>query len=106
VLKAYAVFLFFVTGNVIGPFVLSITEQDLLQSGQFTFLDIVFEHVSASCTVGLSTGITPHLSEAGKYVLVMAMFIGRVGTLTLAYLLGKKVLSTNYKYPSGHTMVG
>lgn len=106
VLKAYAVFLFFVVGNVVGPFVLSITEHDLLQSGQFTFLDIVFEHVSASCTVGLSTGITASLSDAGKYVLVVAMFIGRVGTLTLAYLLGKKVLSTNYKYPSGHTMVG
>jgi trk system potassium uptake protein len=106
VLKAYAVFLFFVAGNVIGPFALSITEHDLLQSGQFTFLDLVFEHVSAASTVGLSTGITPHLSEGGKYVLILAMFIGRVGTLTLAYLLGKRVLSTNYKYPTAHTMVG
>lgn len=106
VLKAYAVFLFFVIGNVVGPFVLSITEQDLIASGQFTFLDLVFEHVSAASTVGLSTGITPHLSTGGKYVLVVAMFIGRVGTLTLAYLFGKRVISTNYKYPTGHTMVG
>jgi Trk-type K+ transport system membrane component len=106
VLKAYAIFLFFIIGNIIGPFALAITEADLLASGKYTFMDFVFEHVSASCTVGLSTGITAELSSAGKVVLVIAMFIGRVGTLTLAYLVGKRVLSKNYKYPSGHTMVG
>ena len=106
VLKAYAIFLFFVIGNVIGPFSLAITEADLLASGKFDFMDLVFEHVSAASTVGLSTGITSELSVSGKTVLVIAMFIGRVGTLTLAYLVGKKVISKNYKYPSAHTMVG
>lgn len=106
VLKAYAVFMFFVLGNVIGPFILSITEADLLASGQYDFLDLIFEHVSAASTVGLSTGITPDLSEAGKFVLIVAMFIGRVGTLTIAYLLGKQVISKRYKYPQGHTMIG
>ncbi len=106
VLKAYAIFLFFIVGNVIGPFALAITEADLLASGRFDFMDLVFEHVSAASTVGLSTGITSELSGAGKTILVIAMFIGRVGTLTIAYLVGKKVISKNYKYPSGHTMVG
>jgi len=106
VLKAYAIFIFFIIGNIIGPFVLSITEADLLASGKYDFMDLVFEHVSAASTVGLSTGMTPDLSAAGKFVLIVAMFIGRVGTLTLAYLVGKRVLSRNYKYPSGHTMVG
>lgn len=106
VLKAYAIFLFFVVGNIIGPFALAITEADLLASGKYDFMDLVFEHVSAASTVGLSTGVTAELSEAGKVVLIIAMFIGRVGTLTLAYLVGKRVLSTNYKYPLGHTMVG
>lgn len=106
VLKAYAVFLFFVVGNIVGPFVLAITEADLLASGKYDFLDLVFEHVSAASTVGLSTGLTSELSSSGKVVLVVAMFIGRVGTLTLAYLVGKRVMSTNYKYPQGHTMVG
>ena len=106
VLKAYAIFLFFVIGNIIGPFTLAITEADLLASGKFDFMDLVFEHVSAASTVGLSTGITSELSVSGKTVLVIAMFIGRVGTLTLAYLVGKKVISKNYKYPSAHTMVG
>lgn len=106
VLKSYAIMLFFVIGNVVGPFVLAISEADALALGKFTFMDLVFEHVSAASTVGLSTGITSELSTVGKYVLILAMFIGRVGTLTLAYLFGKKVISTKYKYPSGHTMVG
>ena len=106
VLKAYAIFLFFVLGNIFGTFALAITESDLIASGQYTFLDLVFEHVSAASTVGLSTGLTGDMSSAGKVVLIIAMFIGRVGTLTLAYLVGKKVISKNYKYPKGHTMVG
>jgi len=106
ILKAYAIFLFFVMGNIIGTFALVITEQDLISSGQYDFMDIVFEHVSAASTVGLSTGLTADLSVGGKIILIIAMFIGRVGTLTLAYLVGKKVISKNYKYPNGHTMVG
>ena len=106
ILKAYAIFLFFAMGNVFGTFALAITESNLLASGQYTFMDLVFEHVSAASTVGLSTGLTADMSTAGKVVLIIAMFIGRVGTLTLAYLVGKKVISKNYKYPNGHTMVG
>jgi trk system potassium uptake protein len=106
VLKAYSIFIFFIVGNLIGIFALLITEQEALESGAFSLIDIIFEHVSAASTVGLSTGLTPELTTAGKYVIIIAMFIGRVGTLTLAYLLGKQVLSKNYKYPSGHTMVG
>ncbi len=106
VLKAYAIFIFFVIGNIIGPFILSISEAELLAAGKYDFMDLVFEHVSAASTVGLSTGMTAELSVTGKIVLIVAMFIGRVGTLTLAYLVGKRVLSRNYKYPSGHTMVG
>ncbi len=106
VLKAYSIFVFFIVGNLVGIFVLLITEQASIEAGQFSLLDIIFEHVSAASTVGLSTGITPELSTAGKYVLITAMFIGRVGTLTLAYLFGKQVLSRKYKYPKGHTMIG
>lgn len=106
VLKAYAIFLFFVVGNIIGPFALAITEADLMASGKYDFMDLIFEHVSAASTVGLSTGLTSDLSDSGKIIIVIAMFIGRVGTLTIAYLVGKKVISKNYKYPNGHTMVG
>ncbi len=106
VLKAYAIMMFFVAGNIIGPFILAISEADLLATGKYDFMDLIFEHVSAASTVGLSRGITSELSDVGKIVLVIAMFIGRVGTLTLAYLIGKSVISRNYKYPLGHTMLG
>jgi len=106
ILKAFTIFLFFILGNIFGTFALAITEQDLIASGQYDFIDLVFEHVSAASTVGLSTGLTVDMSEGGKVVLIIAMFIGRVGTLTLAYLIGTKVISRDYKYPKGHTMVG
>ena len=106
VLKAYSVFVFFVVGNLVGIFALVITEQHALEAGYFQLTDLIFEHVSAASTVGLSTGITTDLTIGGKIVIIVAMFIGRVGTLTLAYLFGKQVLSKKYKYPYGHTMIG
>lgn len=105
VLKAYSILLFYIAGNLIGIFVLLITEQELIESGRFSLMDIIFEHVSAAGTVGLSTGITSYLSTPGKIVIIVAMFIGRCGTLTIAYLFGRQVLS-NYKYPKGHLMIG
>lgn len=105
-LKAFSVLLFFIAGNLVGIFLLTITEQSLLAKESVTLSQIIFEEVSAFSTVGLSAGITPELSEAGKVVLIFSMFIGRVGTLTVGFLVGRKVLSTNYKYPKGHTMIG
>jgi trk system potassium uptake protein TrkH len=53
-------------------------------------MGLVFEAVSALGTVGLSTGVTPHLSTAGKTLLIIAMFIGRVGPLTFFLAIGGK----------------
>ena len=104
--KAFAVLLFFILGNLICIFLLSISEGQILAQEGRTIMDLIFEEVSAFGTVGLSTGITSELSSFGRYVIVVSMIIGRVGTLTVAFAIGKKVLSTNYKYPQGHTMVG
>ncbi|GBC99368.1 Ktr system potassium uptake protein B [bacterium HR17] len=63
---------------------LCLTEQALLQSNTpYTFLDLLFEAVSAFGTVGLSTGVTPALSGWGKLLLVATMFVGRIGLLTV-----------------------
>ena len=48
-----------------------------------SFIQLLFEVVSAFGTVGLSTGITPDLSVAGKLVIIIVMFTGRVGAFTL-----------------------
>lgn len=50
---------------------------------EYSFMQLLFECTSAFGTVGLSTGITPDLSVAGKLVIILTMFIGRLGTLTI-----------------------
>jgi Trk-type K+ transport system membrane component len=104
--RAYSVLMFFIFGNILFLFLLTITEASLLSEGRFTFLDLAFEQVSAMGTVGLSTGLTPHLSTAGKIIISLSMFIGRVGTLTVAFALGGSALKAHFKYPEGHTMIG
>jgi len=104
--RAYSVLLFFLITTFTCIFALSISESDLLMSGQFSILDLAFEEVAAIGTAGYSTGVTAALSDPGKIIIVLSMFIGRVGTLTIAFLFFGKVSSRNYSYPQGHTMVG
>ncbi len=106
ILRAFTILLFFLFAIFAGTFLLSITEQQILAMERFNILDLIFEQVSAFGTVGLSTGVTPHLSQLGKLILVVSMFVGRVGTLTVAFALTSSAISRNYKYPYGHTMVG
>lgn len=72
---------------------------------EFSFIDILFEQVSAFMTVGLSRGITAELSEPGKLVIIFSMFAGRVGMLTVAVAFAHKISSRNYKYPEESVMV-
>jgi potassium uptake TrkH family protein len=72
----------------------------------YSLKSIVFEVVSAFGTVGLSLGITPDLSPLGKMIVVMAMFVGRIGSLTLGIALTRRVLYTRYRYPDGRLMIG
>ena len=104
--RAYSVLLFFFVGNTVAIFLLSITEAHILEMNNRTLLDLIFEEVSAFGTVGLSTGITAMLSPIGKIIIILSMFVGRVGTLTVAYALGGRAVQTHIKYPTGHTMVG
>jgi Trk-type K+ transport system membrane component len=104
--RAYSVLLFFIIGNLLCIFLLSITEQHILAMEGRSIMDLIFEEVSALGTVGLSMGITADLSVYGKLIIIASMFVGRVGTLTVAFALSGKLISKNYKYPEGHTMVG
>lgn len=61
----------------VGTFFLCVLEPE------YSFVQLLFEEVSAFGTVGLSTGITPTLSVASKLILIFTMFAGRVGTFTL-----------------------
>ena len=106
VMRAFSIFFFALSGVLIGTFLLTITEQHILDMKDRGLLDILFEQFSAFSTVGLSTGITPLLSSAGKVIIITSMFIGRLGTLTIAFAISKSIKSTNYKYPEEHMLVG
>ncbi len=80
---------------IIGISVLLISIYD----GDKGILNIAFESVSAFSTVGLSLGITTTLSDFSKIVLIVTMFIGRVGALTLLLAFIHQVTDRGYQYP-------
>ncbi len=98
--RAYSIALFSISLIFISTFVLSITEPDK------SFLGLLFEEISAFGTVGLSTGITSSLSLAGKSIIILTMYIGRIGTLTLALAITKRVVFTKYRYSEINVLVG
>jgi len=69
------------------------------------FLDLLFEEFSAFATVGLSRGITGELSSWGRLIVTVSMFIGRVGSVTLALAFAKRVDKRRYKYPKESVIV-
>ncbi len=79
-------------------FALTVTED-------LPFLDLIFEEFSAFATVGLSRGITPLLSDGGKYIIMISMFIGRVGSVTLALAFANRKRIYNYNYPTEAVIV-
>ena len=72
----------------------------------WSLLDLAFETASALGTVGLSTGVTPTLTIAGKWIIIVTMLIGRLGPLTLLVGLTFNLKSASYDYPSEPLIVG
>ncbi|WP_040952978.1 TrkH family potassium uptake protein [Gorillibacterium massiliense] len=70
------------------------------------FLAILYEVTSAFGTVGLTMGITPSLTMVGKIMIIVMMFIGRLGPLTLAYALQPKPEKELFRYPEGKITIG
>lgn len=70
-----------------------------------SLMALTFECVSALSTVGASLDLTPILGTAGKSVIILLMFIGRVGAFTLLLGLIKQVKKRNYKYPSDNIII-
>lgn len=72
----------------------------------FSMTAIVFEAVSAMGTVGVTMGITPELSVASKYVIILLMYAGRIGGLTLMLTLAEKRKQVAVKRPSEQVLIG
>lgn len=89
--KAFSTIIISMVYITVAVFLLTLTES-------FGFEEILFEVISAASTVGLSEGITPYLSNAGKTVIVITMFIGRIGFLTFTFALFRSREIHNYDY--------
>ncbi len=100
VYNAFSVFIFAAIFNFFAIFLLAVTEAGT------PILSLVFEQISAFATVGLTTGITAELSVYGKIIIIVSMFIGRVGTLTLVLALSSRIKEYPHKYPDGRLMIG
>jgi trk system potassium uptake protein TrkH len=78
----------------------------ILMFDKFTFEEVIFEVISAFATVGLSLGITADFNTLSKILLIVTMFIGRLGPLTFALALGEKRKKELIKYPKEDILVG
>lgn len=92
--------------SFIGATMVGTATLTLLSITNFQLDTVLFEVISAFGTVGLSTGITSHLPDAGKYVITSLMFMGRVGTMTLAAALALRSRRRVIRMPEERPAVG
>ncbi len=78
----------------------------LLVSENKPFFPLLFEAVSAFGTVGLSMGITPDLTTPGKILIIILMYAGRIGPLTLGFALMRGITRGKVRYPEAKVMIG
>ena len=75
------------------------------EASRGTFLELAFEATSAFGTVGLSMGVTPHLSTTGRLLVTVLMFVGRIGPLTMASMLAARK-PYGFRYAQEDVLVG
>jgi trk system potassium uptake protein TrkH len=103
--KALVIFILALGWIFLFSLALSVTEKGHI-FGKDYYLRILFETTSAFGTVGLSTGITSMLSGLGKILIIITMFVGRIGPLTMALAVALQEEKLLYNYPEEQVMVG
>lgn len=98
-IEAFTVFFLFASIALIDVIILAKTEN-------YSYIKVLFEIISALGNTGLSTGITTDLTFTGKMVLILTMFIGRVGPLTIGAALVVREHKVLYKYPQEELFIG
>jgi trk system potassium uptake protein TrkH len=79
---------------------------DLAHENVREFLGYAFEAFSAFGTVGLSLGATANLNSAGKLIIILLMFVGRVGLLTMAFAIAGRTRRFAPRYAEENIMIG
>jgi Trk-type K+ transport system membrane component len=92
--------------TIIGVGLCSISVIILSVLEPFPLVNIMFEVCSAFGTTGLSTGITGDLSNIGKIIIMILMFIGRVGILLCLFILRGKGVQPDFHYPKERVIIG
>ncbi|MGE7836174.1 TrkH family potassium uptake protein [Viridibacillus arvi] len=100
VYRSYVVIILAIAMVLVATMILLITEPEA------TLTQIVFEITSAFGTCGMSLGLTEHLSSIGKVIMMLLMFIGRVGLISFLYSLGGKAKKSKYHYPKERVIIG
>lgn len=100
VYKSFSLLIIGIMLVIAATMLLSITEYDE------TFISILYEATSAIGTAGLSTGVTQRLSGIGKVIIIVMMYIGRIGPFTLAFALTNNKKKTGIRYPEGRILIG
>ena len=95
-----------ITIVVVSAFIVALGTALLLLTQKDSMIHLLFEVASAFGTVGLSTGVTFQLNNIGKIVIIVLIYIGRIGPLTLAYAVGRYQKRLKREYPKARIMVG
>ncbi len=101
ILKSFIVFTAAAIIVLFSMTVLAYTEQN-----HIPLIALIFEICSAFGTSGLSMGVTPELSTAGKWIIIMLMFIGRIGVLSLLFMFRTRKRKQSYHYPKEEIIIG
>jgi trk system potassium uptake protein TrkH len=104
IFRAMAVVTLMFLAHFIATLALTITQH--YGARDFTFLSLLFETMSAIATVGLTTGITPMLSDPAKLILCVTMIFGRLGPLTVVYALQIRQHPVRYRFPEEPIRIG
>jgi trk system potassium uptake protein TrkH len=105
IFRAMTVMVLFLLIYGIATALLSIAEHHVSHR-EVGMLDLMFESMSALSTTGVSTGITPDLTTAGRLVLCAAMFVGRLGPLTAVYALQRRQRPERFRFPEESVRIG
>lgn len=91
----------------VAAFTIVVLTLALIVSNPLSVQDALYEVISASATVGLSRGLTSHLNSIGEVIIIIAMYLGRIGPISLAiFFAGRSRHKNKCRYTEGNFIVG